>query len=391
MIPMRWCRPGPHSMIKISSKLSLHNVLHHESDVSKTSSSSHKFPSHDFQVIPATSPTRQQQFGKYTSFRRAVNPRKLCLQETLHCSFGACSSRPRTSILALRIQLQRSAMDKRCEHFLFRKLSGLPTPATTLTCVNHTQPALKSGSRRSAAMQCRSIGYSGFVHSVHQSDQSFSRNRSGCLCKHATANLRAKLKSPKLSSWEDSSPSRSAANNQKCSESSSRSLSPCPLSYSNPCITSVYASHLFWTWYSAWWRPGDSFFSHSFLYFNDLKVDNTITMAPRMVSFDLVFISFQKKKGCCVPPKKGGGSALFQHSARCASKWRLPGWGRFRDHAPDGSAGSQNLYFVLPDYWASRCRRRENTSRGQAKNFHRFESHTQHLSEDETGRLQPDL
>ena len=180
------------------------------------------------------------------AFLGAVNPWKLCLQETLHCSFGACSSRPRTSILALRIQLQRSAMNKRWEHFLFRKLSGLPTPATTLTCVIQTQPALKSGSRRLAAMRCRSIGYSGFVHSVHQSDQSFSGNRWGCLCKHAiaTANLRAKLKSPKLSSWEDRSPSRSAANNQKCSESSSRSLSPCPLSYSNPCITSVYASHL---------------------------------------------------------------------------------------------------------------------------------------------------
>ena len=130
------------------------------------------------------------------------------------------------------------------EHFLFNKLSGLPTPATILTCVIKTQPALKSGSRRSAAMRCRSIGYSGLVHSVHQSDQSFSGNRSGCLCKHATANLWAKLKSPKLSSREDRSPSRSTANNQKCCESSSRSLSPCPLSYSNPCITSVYASHL---------------------------------------------------------------------------------------------------------------------------------------------------
>ena len=56
----------------------------------------------------------------------------------------------------------------------------------------------------------------------------------------------SKAKKPeiKLSSWEDSSPSRSTANNQNCSESSSRSLSPCPLSYSNPCITSVYASHL---------------------------------------------------------------------------------------------------------------------------------------------------
>ena len=97
-------------------------------------------------------------------------------------------------------------------------------PATILTCVIQTQPALKNGSRRSAPMRCRSIGYSGLVHSVHQSDQSFSGNRSGCLCKHATPNLRAKLKSPKLSSWEDCSPSRSTANNQKCSESSSRSI-----------------------------------------------------------------------------------------------------------------------------------------------------------------------
>ena len=39
--------------------------------------------------------------------------------------------------------------------------------------------------------------------------------------------------------------------------------------------------------------------------------------------------------------------------------------------------------------WASA---RKNTSRRQAKNFDRFESHTQHLSnEDESGRLQPDL
>ena len=35
--------------------------------------------------------------------------------------------------------------------------------------------------------------------------------------------------------------------------------------------------------------------SHSFSCFNDLKLDNTITMAPRMVSFDWVFIQFQKK------------------------------------------------------------------------------------------------
>ena len=35
----------------------------------------------------------------------------------------------------------------------------------------------------------------------------------------------------------------------------------------------------------------------------------------------------------CIAKKKGGGSARSQHSARCASKWRRPGWGRFRDHA----------------------------------------------------------
>ena len=36
------------------------------------------------------------------------------------------------------------------------------------------------------------------------------------------------LKSPKLSSWEDSSPSRSTANNQKCCENSSRSFCLAP-------------------------------------------------------------------------------------------------------------------------------------------------------------------
>ena len=76
-------------------------------------------------------------------------------------------------------------MDKRCEHFLFRKLSRLPTPATILTCVIQTQPALKSGSRRSAAMRCRSIGYSGRLGRSWQSlvliSCSFSRNASSRL------------------------------------------------------------------------------------------------------------------------------------------------------------------------------------------------------------------
>ena len=37
------------------------------------------------------------------------------------------------------------------------------------------------------------------------------------------------------------------------------------------------------------------FVSHSISCFNDLKLGNTITMAPRKVSFNLVFINFQKK------------------------------------------------------------------------------------------------
>ena len=97
---------------------------------------------------------------------------------------------------------------------------------------------------------------------------------------------------------------------------------------------------------------------------------------------------------------------------------------RFRDHAPDGSAALQNLYFfsnVAPKilenpenapkkkkkerpeiaWFTVRMRRATGrpyvgTGRIRAadrpKNFNRFESHTQHLSnEDESGRLQPDL
>ena len=40
---------------------------------------------------------------------------------------------------------------------------------------------------------------------------------------------------------------------------------------------------------------GRIFVTHSFSFFRDLKLDNTITMAPIKVSFELVFVSFQKK------------------------------------------------------------------------------------------------
>ena len=37
-----------------------------------------------------------------------------------------------------------------------------------------------------------------------------------------------------------------------------------------------------------------------------------------------LYVPLSSGRGCCVPPKKGEGSVRFQHSARCASKWRLP-------------------------------------------------------------------
>ena len=38
-----------------------------------------------------------------------------------------------------------------------------------------------------------------------------------------------------------------------------------------------------------------NFVSHSFSRFNDLKIDNTMNLRARMVSFDWFLISFQKK------------------------------------------------------------------------------------------------
>ena len=40
--------------------------------------------------------------------------------------------------------------------------------------------------------------------------------------------------------------------------------------------------------------PGDNFRFALFLCFNDLQLGNTISMATRIMSFDLVFISFKK-------------------------------------------------------------------------------------------------
>ena len=57
-------------------------------------------------------------------------------------------------------------------------------------------------------------------------------------------------------------------------------------------------------------------------------------------------IPIARKRGCCVPPKEGGGGG--GEEARGFTTVRgapQNGDGRFSDHAPDGSAALQNLYF----------------------------------------------
>ena len=48
-----------------------------------------------------------------------------------------------------------------------------------------------------------------------------------------------------------------------------------------------------WAWHFAWWLPGDTFHFALFSWFNNLKLGNTISMATKMVSFNIGFISFQ--------------------------------------------------------------------------------------------------
>ena len=69
----------------------------------------------------------------------------------------------------------------------YKKLNGLPAPATTLICVIQTKPALKKGIAKVDHGQRRcDVGRSAppLVRSIHQSDQvrSSSQDRSGFLC-----------------------------------------------------------------------------------------------------------------------------------------------------------------------------------------------------------------
>ena len=127
------------------------------------------------------------------------------------------------------------------------------------------------------------------------------------------------------------------------------------------------------------------------------------------------------RRGCCVPPKKGGRkravsaqcevrlkmatAGLRQISRSCAwwlsrikkivfffQTWRQ----KVLENAENAQkkkrpevawwktqqATRSRLVYCddAEGDWASRCRRSENTSRRLAKNFNRFESHTQHLS-----------
>ena len=171
---------------------------------------------------------------------------KLCLQETLHCSFSACSSRPRTSSRsgssssapqwtnAVNMSSSESSVGFQRQQRYWLVLS------------RHSQPwkADREGQQRCDVGRSATPRQSSFTPSTSPTD-SVSLTVWGYMSIRLSTqacNRSTKAKNPQTeSSWEDNFPSRSTATNQKCSESSSRSPSPCPLSYSNPCITSVYA------------------------------------------------------------------------------------------------------------------------------------------------------
>ena len=130
------------------------------------------------------------------------------------------------------------------------------------------------------------------------------------------------------------------------------------------------------------------------------KFARDLTVTPR------VFLcTLGDTRGCCVPPKKRGEEARGFSTVRGAPQ---NGDGRFRDHAPDGSAALQNLYFFsnvapknLENAENAQKKRSDPKSPGlpwrcggrlgvhyvgtgriraadRPKNFNRFESHTQH-------------
>ena len=141
------------------------------------------------------------------------------VQETLRCSFTTCSPRPRTSILALRIQLQRLTMDTNAVNVSSPESStGFSRKQRHwLVLSGHSQPW--RGDRRAekvntTAMRCRSISFSSCSLHLPVRSKFLIREIDQVVYAMQPLSRSIKAKSPKPSSWEDSSPSKSTANNQ---------------------------------------------------------------------------------------------------------------------------------------------------------------------------------
>ena len=102
MIPMHWCRPAtqdrtPRKRCVPSSLCTTSTTMKAMSARSPVWVNSHFMILKSFQPHLQLIVVNNNLEGTPASVG-AVNPWNLCLQETLHCSFSACSSRPGTSI-----------------------------------------------------------------------------------------------------------------------------------------------------------------------------------------------------------------------------------------------------------------------------------------------------
>ena len=144
------------------------------------------------------------------------------------------------------------------EHVLSRELNGFSTPAKTLTCVIRTQPALKRGSARWEGRQRCDVGRSAspLVRRVHLPVRSKFLVREIDQVSYASMqqplSRSIKAKSPKPSSWEDSSPSTSklTANNQTVVKASRAPFIPVLTSRENARALSLK----FWIGRESWLR-----------------------------------------------------------------------------------------------------------------------------------------
>ena len=155
-----------------------------------------QFPYHDSQVITATSPPHrhQQQVGRCISFRAGECCK--CLeplpQFKKHFTVASptYSPRPRTSILALRIQSQRLTMDTNAVNVSSPESStGFPRQQRNwLVLSGHSQPW--KGDRRAEKVNSDAMSVDQlvllFAPSTSPIEVSHTWDRSGCLCYAAT-------------------------------------------------------------------------------------------------------------------------------------------------------------------------------------------------------------